>query len=84
MKRYPIMAHNAAFEDSWFMLHLPGYAEARRAGKIIVIDSRHICRSETGVPLADIHHIQWSDLDGKTPFREDAKLQKELLKLMKR
>ena len=21
---------------------------------------------ETGVPLADIHHIQWSDLDGKT------------------
>ncbi len=30
---------------------------------------------ETGVPLAVIHHIQWSDLDGKTPFREDAKLQ---------
>ncbi len=48
MKRYPIMAHNAAFEDSWFMLHLPGYAEARRAGKIIVIDSRHICRSVDG------------------------------------
>jgi len=48
MKRYPIMAHNAAFEDSWFMLHLPGYAEARRAGKIIVIDSRHICRSIDG------------------------------------
>ena len=42
------MAHNAAFEDSWFMLHLPGYAEARRAGKIIVIDSRHICRSVDG------------------------------------
>ena len=48
MKKYPIMAHNAAFEDSWFMLHLPGYAEARRAGKIIVIDSRHICRSVDG------------------------------------
>ena len=27
------------------MLHLPGYAEARREGKIIVIDSRQICRS---------------------------------------
>ena len=26
-------------------LHLDGYAEARRAGKIIVIDSRQICRS---------------------------------------
>lgn len=45
MKKYPYMAHNAAFEDSWFMMHLPGYAEARRAGKIIPIDTRHICRS---------------------------------------
>lgn len=41
---FPIMAHNAAFEDSWFMLHLTGYAEARKQGKIIVIDSRDICR----------------------------------------
>lgn len=48
MKKYPYMAHNAAFEDSWFMLHLPGYAEARRAGKIIPIDTRHICRSLDG------------------------------------
>ena len=45
MKKRPYVAHNAAFEDSWFMLHLPGYAEARREGKIIVIDSRQICRS---------------------------------------
>ena len=44
MKKYPFMAHNAAFEDSWFMLHLDGYAEARRAGKVIPIDSRDICR----------------------------------------
>ena len=44
-KKRPYVAHNAAFEDSWFMLHLPGYAEARREGKIIVIDSRQICRS---------------------------------------
>ncbi len=34
---YPYMAHNAAFEDSWFMLHLNGYAEARKAGRIIPI-----------------------------------------------
>ncbi len=39
MKKYPYMAHNAAFEDSWFKIHLDGYAEARRAGKIIVIDA---------------------------------------------
>ena len=45
MKKYPYMAHNAAFEDSWFMMHLPGYAEARRAGKILPIDTRQICRS---------------------------------------
>ena len=44
MKKYPYMAHNAAFEDSWFKMHLPGYAEARRAGKIIPIDTRDICR----------------------------------------
>ncbi len=45
MKKYPYMAHNAAFEDSWFMMHLPGYAELRRAGKILPIDTRQICRS---------------------------------------
>jgi DNA polymerase III epsilon subunit-like protein len=41
---HPYLAHNAAFEDSWFMLHLDGYAEARKAGKIIPIDTRDICR----------------------------------------
>lgn len=44
MKKYPMMAHNAAFEDSWFTLHLDGYAEARRAGKIVPVDTRDICR----------------------------------------
>lgn len=44
MCTYPFMAHNAAFEDSWFMLNIAGYAEARKAGKICVIDSRDICR----------------------------------------
>ena len=42
--KHPYMAHNAAFEDAWFMLHLDGYAEARKAGKIVPIDTRHICR----------------------------------------
>ena len=44
LSRYPFMAHNASFEDSWMMLHLNGYAEARKAGKIIPIDTRDICR----------------------------------------
>jgi hypothetical protein len=41
---FPYMAHNAAFEDSWFMLNVDGYAEARKAGKIVPIDTRDICR----------------------------------------
>ena len=45
LKAHPFMAHNAAFEDSWLMLHLPGYAEARKEGKIIPIDTRDICRA---------------------------------------
>ncbi len=44
LELYPYMAHNAAFEDSWFMLHIDGYAEARKAGRIIPIDTRDICR----------------------------------------
>ena len=45
LKAHPFMAHNAAFEDSWLMLHLDGYAEARKAGKIVPIDTRDICRA---------------------------------------
>ena len=45
LKSRPFMAHNAAFEDSWFMLHLDGYAEARKEGKIVPIDTRDICRA---------------------------------------
>jgi len=43
-RHYPLMAHNAAFEDSWLQLHLDGYAEARKRGEIALIDSRDICR----------------------------------------
>ena len=45
LKSHPFMAHNAAFEDSWFLLHLKGYAELRKAGKIIPIDTKDICRA---------------------------------------
>lgn len=45
LKSRPFLAHNAAFEDAWFMLNLDGYAEARKAGKIIPIDTRDICRA---------------------------------------
>lgn len=44
METFPYLAHNAAFEDSWFMLQLNGYAEARKAGRIVVVDTRDICR----------------------------------------
>ena len=40
----PVMAHNAAFEDAWFTLNLPGYAEARKAGTIVLVDTRDVCR----------------------------------------
>ena len=36
------------------------------------------------VPLSNIHHITWDDIDGKKPFRENKELQKQLLKLMKK
>lgn len=44
MEFCPYLAHNAAFEDSWFMLNLNGYAEGRKAGRIIPVDTRDICR----------------------------------------
>ena len=45
LKARPFLAHNAAFEDGWFLLHLDGYAEARKAGKIVPIDTKDICRA---------------------------------------
>ncbi|AEB06750.1 DNA polymerase III epsilon subunit-like 3'-5' exonuclease [Coriobacterium glomerans PW2] len=48
MRTYPYLAHNAAFEDSWFTIQLDGYAEARRAGEIVVVDTREICRRLDG------------------------------------
>ena len=40
----PLVAHNAAFEDTWLTFNLPGYSQARKEGKIVIIDSRDICR----------------------------------------
>ena len=40
----PLVAHNAAFEDTWLTFNLPGYAQARKEGKIVIIDSRDVCR----------------------------------------
>lgn len=44
LETFPFMAHNASFEDSWLMLNLDGYAEGRKAGRIVPIDTRDICR----------------------------------------
>lgn len=44
LKRRPFMAHNAVFEDSWLLMNVDGYAEARKAGTILPIDSMTICR----------------------------------------
>lgn len=55
LKSRPFLAHNAAFEDCWFMLHLPGYAEARKAGKIVPIDTRDICRALD----PDVRFMSW-------------------------
>lgn len=44
LMKHPFLAHNAAFEDSWLMLNLEGYAEGRKAGKILPIDTREYCR----------------------------------------
>lgn len=44
LETFPFMAHNAAFEDSWFMLNIAGYAEARKARRVVPIDTRDICR----------------------------------------
>jgi len=44
LTRYPFMAHNAAFENAWFTLHIDGYAEAKKAGRVSPIDTRDICR----------------------------------------
>ncbi len=55
LKSRPFLAHNAAFEDCWLMLHLPGYAEARKAGKIVPIDTRDICRALD----PDVRFMSW-------------------------
>jgi DNA polymerase III epsilon subunit-like protein len=38
----PFVAHNAKFEDSFFMQFITGYAEARRSGIIRIIDTKKL------------------------------------------
>lgn len=40
----PFVAHNASFEDSFFNATLDGYIEAKRAGRIRVIDTMQMSR----------------------------------------
>ncbi|WP_291527047.1 hypothetical protein [Bifidobacterium sp. UBA744] len=48
LKEHPFMAHNAFFEDAWLTLHLDGYAEAKVAGEIKIIDSMTISKALEG------------------------------------
>lgn len=40
----PMVAHNAKFEDSWLKANCRGYAEARRAGRIKIVDTMLLSR----------------------------------------
>lgn len=40
----PFMAHNARYEDANFTAQVRGYAEAKRAGKIRIIDSMNVSK----------------------------------------
>lgn len=42
LKRGVVVAHNASFEDRFLMVNLKGYAEARDAGEIRILDTREI------------------------------------------
>lgn len=39
-----LVAHNAAFEDSWLCTWLPGYAKARDAGEIQILDTMYLSK----------------------------------------
>lgn len=40
----PVVTHNGSFEDSHFTATIPGYAEAKRDGRIVLIDTMMISR----------------------------------------
>ena len=54
LKRGPVEAHNAVFEDNWLRVHLPGYAEARDKGEIrllcTMMMSRHLFGEDDNMP----------------------------------
>ncbi|MBW3094641.1 DNA polymerase III subunit epsilon [Bifidobacterium sp. 64T4] len=44
LMQQPYVAHNATFEHGFFMLNVAGYAEAYRAGGIVIIDTMPMSR----------------------------------------
>lgn len=44
LKKGVLVAHNAGFEDRFLSVNLKGYAEARDAGEIIILDTRTLAR----------------------------------------
>ncbi len=44
LMQQPYVAHNATFEHGFFMLNVAGYAEAYRAGDIVIVDTMPMSR----------------------------------------
>lgn len=67
----PFVAHNARFEDKFFMQNIEGYAEAKRAGRVKIIDSRDMSQwldeydGKKGNSLEQ-YARRWGTLDPKT------------------
>lgn len=51
-----VLAHNASYEDRWLRVHLKGYAEARDAGEIRLLDTMVLSRNL--LPNAKNHRLQ--------------------------
>jgi DNA polymerase III epsilon subunit-like protein len=69
----PFVAHNARFENSFFMQNIEGYAEARRAGRIRIIDTQKLSRrldprEEEGNSLEAYAH-RWNGLEASEQER---------------
>lgn len=65
----PFMAHNARFEDGAFSANIRGYAEAKRAGKIRIIDSMVLCQrydptTGRGTRSLEAYAKRWGAISG--------------------
>lgn len=60
----PYVAHNATFEHGFFMLNVAGYAEAYRAGGIVIVDTMPMSRQwDPGSVASDSHPYGDNTLD---------------------